>query len=120
MVNLHVCSGYVGKVLKVGDGAKPFSFTMCSSRNYKKDDEWQSREEWFLISYFGRGKEDFGKSIGKGDYVIIVGEPINYEYDGKRGVYTNASYITKVNRGTSDKTEKKKVVEDEDEDDLPF
>ena len=120
MVNLHVCSGYVGKVLKEGDGARPFSFTMCSSRNYKKDGEWVSREEWFLISYFGRGKEDFGKNIRKGDYVIVVGEIMNYEHEGKRGYYNQANYITKVNRSPSSKDEEKDEKVEVDDDDLPF
>lgn len=127
MLNQFILGGNVGLILKKAEGKQPFSFTCCYTRRYQKDGEWQTRSEWFTVSYFGRGKEDYAEKIAVGDYLEIVGEINNYEYTDKegnvkRGIYVNANYIYKPNAGISKKQEIKEEEDAEDDgtDDLPF
>ena len=123
MVNQFHLSGNVGKILKHGDGKKPFSFTCCYSRRYYKDDEWHTRNEWFNVSYFGRGKETYADKIKVGDFVEVLGEICNHQYEDADGntrytFYVNASYVAKPQ--VRKEKEEKPEQEDEDEDSLPF
>ena len=76
--------GHLGRdpeVRYTADGGAVVGFSMATSRK-RKDEETTT---WWRVSMFGKRGETLAKYLGKGDPVLVTGEPFLREYQGKDG-----------------------------------
>ena len=63
------------------DGNSVVNFSLATSRK-RKDEETTT---WWRVSMFGKRGETLIRYLGRGDPVLVTGEPYLHEYEGKDG-----------------------------------
>ena len=74
-------------------GVSVCSFSVATSENIKKGDNWEEQTEWHNIVCFGKLSEIAGKYINKGDLVLIEGSIKTDIYRSKDGIEKKATKI---------------------------
>lgn len=116
-------------------GTLTLSFSVANSDDYRKDDEWVQKTNWFRVTAYGKSAEYLIDKYHKGDNVIVVCRVSTSERDGEDGkrVYStfyNLTSIEKVwpsrneqssgNNSHVDNSSADHGDEDDDGDDIPF
>ncbi len=109
-------------------------FSIATSENFKKGDEWQEKTEWHNIITFGKTAEHCEKYLKKGMEVYLEGKIQTSNWTNNAGV---KQYKTEINAreikiiskkenndnykpATQNTQQQPKKVEDAAEDSLPF
>ena len=107
-LNKVIIIGYVGKdpEMRFSPSGQPTtSFSVATSRRYKKGDEWQEETEWFNVVTWAKLAETCNQILIKGSLVYVEGrqQTHTWEKDGVKHYKTEliANSVTKL-----DKTEK--------------
>jgi single-strand DNA-binding protein len=99
-INKVILTGRVGQDPRVAsfDNGKVASFTMATSKNYKKDDQWQEKTEWHNIVASGYHAEKVERQCKKGMWCEVEGEITTnkWEKDGKTN-YKTEIRVEKIN-----------------------
>ena len=80
--------GNLGKDAEVrttGSGKSVCSFSVASTRSYKKGDKWEKSTTWFSVSLWGDKAEKYGPTLKKGMRVHVEGELRQNKYVDKTG-----------------------------------
>ena len=117
-LNKIMIIGYLGRDVEMRfapSGQPTTSFSVATSRRYKKNDEWQEDVEWFSVVTWAKLAETCNQILSKGSLVYVEGRQQTRNWEDKDGVkhYKTELIANKVDK--LDKTEKA-----EDLDILPF
>lgn len=102
MINKVQLLGRVGKdpETRSFDNGDVTSFSVATSKSYRKNDEWIEQTEWHNINAWGKLSEK-AATIKKGDLVWVEGELSTRKYDKEGQTHYNtsikSSYIRKIN-----------------------
>lgn len=117
-INSVTLSGRVGRaeLRTTQTGASLLNFSVCVSRNYQRDGEWESKPMWIDCVMFGDAAERNAQRITKGAFVCVNGRLDTYETKTKttkHQLIVSAVDIPKY--GTQEKTSPQLYDED-----IPF
>lgn len=80
--------GNLGKDAEVrttSSGKSVCSFSLASSRSFKKGDTWEKETTWFTVSVWGDKASKYGSTLKKGTRVMVEGELRQRKYVDKSG-----------------------------------
>lgn len=80
--------GNLGKdaeVRKTSSGKTVCSFSVASTRSFKRGDSWEKTTTWFSVSLWGEKAERYGQALKKGARVQVEGELRQNKYTDKSG-----------------------------------
>ena len=95
-VNKVILIGRLGKDPEVrysSNGTAITSFSLATSRKFKKNDEFVEETEWHRVVGFGRTAEICGEYLNKGRQIFIEGRLQTREWEDKDG---NRRWTTEV------------------------
>ena len=76
-------------------GTQMSKFSLATTENYKKNDQWEKKTEWHNIVVWGKTSEYVGENFHKGDLVYVEGKITTRSWDDSA---TNSKkYITEIN-----------------------
>lgn len=119
----------------LSSGTPVVDFTIAHNRRYKdKNGEWKEESSFFEIKGIGKGFDDLGAKLNKGDTVLIEGELRQEKWETKDGnkaskirVYIHNVRILKrskqygdMKKEVSETLKKKNNTPFEENDDIPF
>jgi single-strand DNA-binding protein len=148
-MNVVHLKGNLGKAPEVhtfGNGDKKASFSLATTKKYKKDGETVKKTEWHNIAMYRNLALLAEKYLDKGSSIIVEGEITyrEYEKDGQKKYFTEIvankmHFLSDGNKATSSQEEYKnpitekalpetdsrtgqsnKNINGDDSDDLPF
>lgn len=127
MLNKATLIGNLGKAPEIREagGKKVATFSLATSKSYKKDGERVTDTTWHNIVLWGSLAELAGKYLEKGSKIYLEGEIRNRSYTDKEG---NKKYITEIvgnqitflSQKSTQESEPQNTPADNGEDDLPF
>lgn len=111
-MNKVFLSGRIGKdpeYRKTTSGSSILTFSLATSENYKKDDQWVEKTEWHNVDVWGARADSLSRKARKGMAVIVSGKISTQTWDKQDG---SKGYKTVI---TADKVEVYKTVKIETE-----
>lgn len=87
-INKVLVMGRVGQTPQVRDAGqnKVASFSVATSKSWKKGDEWQEETQWHNVQAWGPVAERVTTGFSKGDIVLVEGEIRYRKYTDQNGV----------------------------------
>lgn len=118
MINKVSLLGNVGKdaELRSFDGGSIVSFSLATSKSFKKGDSWEEKTTWHNIKYFSKNDlSNTAARVIKGATVYVDGEIETREHEGKYYTDIRANLVRVI--GGEKKSNAQPIAVD---DDLPF
>jgi single-strand DNA-binding protein len=121
MINKVILLGNIGKDAESKDlsgGTTLISFSVATSKNFKKGNDWESKTTWHNIKYFSKNDPTaLMTRLVKGASVFVEGEIETREYEGKYYTDIVANSVRTIGKSSS---EGGNAVSPAQDDDLPF
>jgi len=121
MINKVIILGNIGKDAEVKDlkgDSSLISFSVATSKSYKKGNEWESKTTWHNVKYFSKNDPSaLAARLVKGAMAYVEGEIETREYEGKYYTDIVANTVRTIGKPSS---ETGNAVTPAEDDDLPF